>query len=61
MLAFAGTFAGNLTIEGSVANLIMLEATRELVSIGFFRRMTIGVPVTVVTLVLAAVAARIGP
>jgi len=61
VLALASTFAGNLTTVGSVANLIVLEAARDRISIGFFRFMIIGVPVTVVTLALAVVAAWIVP
>lgn len=61
VLALASTFAGNLTTVGSVANLIVLEAARERAPIGFFRFMIVGVPVTLVTLALAVVAAWIVP
>ncbi|MDM7917411.1 MAG: SLC13 family permease [Candidatus Eisenbacteria bacterium] len=49
MLAMATTFAGNLTILGSVANLIVLEAAGRDESIGFWDYLRIGAPVTVVT------------
>ena len=61
VLALASTFAGNLATVGSVANLIVLEAARDRVSIGFFRFMIVGVPVTLVTLAIALVAAWILP
>jgi Na+/H+ antiporter NhaD/arsenite permease-like protein len=53
VLAMASTLAGNLTILGSVANLIVVEAARAArVEIGFVEYCKVGVPVTVVTLVL---------
>jgi Na+/H+ antiporter NhaD/arsenite permease-like protein len=53
VLAMASTFAGNLTILGSVANLIVVEAARGgRVEIGFVEYCKVGVPVTLVTLFL---------
>jgi Na+/H+ antiporter NhaD/arsenite permease-like protein len=53
LLAMASTFAGNLTIVGSVANLIVVEAARAArVEVGFLEYLKVGVPVTVVTLVI---------
>jgi Na+/H+ antiporter NhaD/arsenite permease-like protein len=52
MLAMSSTLAGNLTITGSVANIIVVEKARTEHHIGFFEYMKIGVPVTVVTLAL---------
>ena len=53
VLALASTFAGNLTILGSVANLIVVEAARAGgVEIGFVEYCKVGVPVTVATLFL---------
>jgi Na+/H+ antiporter NhaD/arsenite permease-like protein len=53
VLAMASTFAGNLTILGSVANLIVVEAARAArVEIGFVEYCKVGVPVTLVTLFL---------
>jgi Na+/H+ antiporter NhaD/arsenite permease-like protein len=47
----ASTLAGNLTILGSVANLIVVEAAREeRIAIGFWEYARIGVPITLVTL-----------
>jgi Na+/H+ antiporter NhaD/arsenite permease-like protein len=36
VLALATTFAGNLTIVGSVANMIVVESAREHLEIGFW-------------------------
>lgn len=49
ILAMATTFAGNLTILGSVANLIVLEAGDREARVGFWTYFKIGVPVTVAT------------
>jgi Na+/H+ antiporter NhaD/arsenite permease-like protein len=50
-LAMASTLAGNLTITGSVANIIVVErAAAEGVEIGFRDYFRVGLPVTVVTL-----------
>lgn len=54
-LALSSTFAGNLTVLGSVANLIVVEqARKEGVTIGFWDYCRVGVPVTLVTLVAGA-------
>jgi len=52
MLAMSSTLAGNLTITGSVANIIVVEKARAEAHIGFLEYMKIGVPVTVLTLLL---------
>ena len=53
VLAMASTLAGNLTIVGSVANLIVVEAARAgRLEIGFREYCRVGVPLTAVTLVL---------
>jgi Na+/H+ antiporter NhaD/arsenite permease-like protein len=44
--ALFSTLAGNLTLLGSVANIIVLETTRAEHEIGFFRYLKVGVPVT---------------
>jgi Na+/H+ antiporter NhaD/arsenite permease-like protein len=49
-LAMASTLAGNLTITGSVANIIVVERARKEVLIGFFDYFRIGLPVTLLTL-----------
>ena len=48
-LAVTATFAGNLTLLGSVANVIVFEAARERCAIGFWRFLAIGAPITVLT------------
>jgi Na+/H+ antiporter NhaD/arsenite permease-like protein len=53
ILAMASTFAGNLTLIGSVANLIVAEsAEKHGVHISFFEYLKAGVPVTFTTLVV---------
>jgi len=53
ILAMATTLAGNLTLLGSVANLIVAEAAREArVEIGFLEYSRVGVPLTIVTLLV---------
>jgi Na+/H+ antiporter NhaD/arsenite permease-like protein len=53
ILAMASTLAGNLTLLGSVANLIVVEAAREgRVTIGFLEYCRVGVPLTLLTLLL---------
>ena len=50
-LAAFSTLAGNLTIIGSVANVIVFEAARrEGVEVGFFEYLRIGLPLTVLSL-----------
>jgi Na+/H+ antiporter NhaD/arsenite permease-like protein len=50
VLAMASTLAGNLTITGSVANLIVVERSRGEVYIGFWDYSRVGIPVTLLTL-----------
>ena len=51
-LAMASTLAGNLTITGSVANIIVVErAAADGVHVGFREYARVGVPVTIATLV----------
>ena len=53
LLAMASTLAGNLTILGSVANLIVVEHARGAgIQIGFLEYSKVGVPVTVATLLV---------
>ncbi len=50
-LAMSSTFAGNLTVLGSVANLIVVEgAKRNGVTVSFWEYLRAGVPVTLLTL-----------
>ena len=55
VLAMASTLAGNFTLLGSVANLIVVQgAERHGVTIGFWTYLSVGAPVTIVTLALGA-------
>jgi len=49
LLAMASTFAGNLTLIGSVANLIVAEAGRPMGGIGFWDYLKVGAPLAVAT------------
>jgi len=49
-LAMSSTLAGNLTILGSVANLIVVERSRRQVRIGFWEYFQVGGPLTVLTI-----------
>jgi len=52
-LAMSATLAGNFTILGSVANLIVVEKARQArAPIGFWRYFRLGAPVTVVTIAM---------
>jgi Na+/H+ antiporter NhaD/arsenite permease-like protein len=55
LLALASTFAGNLLIVGSIANIIVVDAAaRRGVRIDWRRHASVGVPVTLGTMGLAA-------
>lgn len=49
VMALATTFAGNLTILGSVANIIVLESARAHAEVGFWDYARYGIPVTILT------------
>jgi len=51
-LAMSSTLAGNLTVLGSVANLIVIQRARHQVRIGFWEYARVGAPLTVVTIAL---------
>jgi Na+/H+ antiporter NhaD/arsenite permease-like protein len=51
-LAMASTFAGNLTIIGSVANLIVIQRARSVAEIGFWEYARAGVPISVITILI---------
>jgi Na+/H+ antiporter NhaD/arsenite permease-like protein len=52
-LAMAATLAGNFTILGSVANLIVVERARHArIEIGFWTYFRLGAPVTVITIAI---------
>jgi Na+/H+ antiporter NhaD/arsenite permease-like protein len=50
-LAMSSTLAGNLTLLGSIANLIVAEGARRTAPISFAEYLKVGVPVTVASLV----------
>jgi Na+/H+ antiporter NhaD/arsenite permease-like protein len=50
LLAMATTLAGNLTLVGSIANLIVAEGARKTSPITFGEYLKVGVPVTLLTL-----------
>ena len=52
VMALATTFAGNLTILGSVANIIVVESARNHVEIRFLDYARYGIPVTLLTVVI---------
>jgi Na+/H+ antiporter NhaD/arsenite permease-like protein len=53
LIASASTYAGNLTVVGSIANLIVIEQARlRNVEITFGDYLRVGVPVTIVTLAI---------
>jgi len=61
-LAMSSTLAGNLTILGSVANLIVVEgARREGVAISFREYVRVGLPVTALTLLVGVLWLRFLP
>ncbi len=50
VMALATTFAGNLTLLGSVANLIVVESARSYTEVGFWDYARYGIPVTFLTI-----------
>jgi Na+/H+ antiporter NhaD/arsenite permease-like protein len=57
-LAMASTLAGNLTVVGSIANLIVVEGARKACPIRFGEFLKVGVPVTLLTLAAGVVLMR---
>lgn len=53
-LAMSSTLAGNLTVLGSIANLIVIERARRVVRISFLEYLKVGVPLTVLSLLFGA-------
>jgi Na+/H+ antiporter NhaD/arsenite permease-like protein len=49
-LAMTSTLAGNLTITGSIANIIVIETVRPAVRISFKDYLVVGVPTTILTI-----------
>jgi Na+/H+ antiporter NhaD/arsenite permease-like protein len=54
-LAMASTFAGNLTIVGSVANMIVMELSRDHVRVPFWTFFKIGAPLTLLSTAIGVV------
>ncbi len=54
MLAMASTFAGNLTLLGSVANIIVAEKARGVGGLGLREHLRVGLPLTLLTTLLGA-------
>jgi len=50
----ASTLAGNLTITGSVANIIVVESARPEIVIGFWEYFRVGLPIPMATLVVGS-------
>jgi Na+/H+ antiporter NhaD/arsenite permease-like protein len=55
LLAMASTLAGNLTVTGSIANMIVIEKAQSDVVITFRDYLRVGAPVTMVTLTVGVV------
>jgi Na+/H+ antiporter NhaD/arsenite permease-like protein len=49
LLAMASTFAGNLTLLGSVANIIVAEAAHDVGGLGFWEYLRVGLPIALLT------------
>jgi len=61
VIASASTFAGNLTVVGSLANLIVLEeARKERIEISFTKYLRVGLPLTIMTLAIDVLALSAG-
>jgi Na+/H+ antiporter NhaD/arsenite permease-like protein len=55
LLAMAATFAGNLTLLGSVANVIVAEKSRHIGGLGFREYLRAGAPVAIVTTAIGTI------
>jgi len=58
ILAMASTLAGNLTVLGSVANLIVVQRARREVQISFWEYFKVGAPLTAITIVIGVLLLR---
>lgn len=52
VLALSTTFAGNLTLLGSVANIIVVESAKPHIEVGFWDYARLGIPITIVTTIV---------
>jgi Na+/H+ antiporter NhaD/arsenite permease-like protein len=48
----ASTLAGNLSIFGSIANIIVIELASSKVNINFLEYIKIGIPLTIITVAI---------
>jgi Na+/H+ antiporter NhaD/arsenite permease-like protein len=55
VLAMASTLAGNLTVLGSVANLIVIQKAKRYVSITFWEYFKVGLPLTIATIAIGVI------
>ena len=54
LIASASTYAGNLTVVGSIANLIVIEQARlRRINVTFLDYLRVGVPITLITLAIS--------
>jgi Na+/H+ antiporter NhaD/arsenite permease-like protein len=61
IIASASTLAGNLTLLGSIANLIVVEeARKQRIKINFGQYLRVGLPVTIITLAMNVVMLSVG-
>jgi Na+/H+ antiporter NhaD/arsenite permease-like protein len=58
VLAMASTLAGNLTVLGSIANLIVVQKARRYASISFWEYFKVGLPLTIVTIAIGVLLLR---
>jgi Na+/H+ antiporter NhaD/arsenite permease-like protein len=58
-LAMSSTLAGNLTILGSIANIIVIESASPKVKIGFLEYLRVGIPLTLLTITVGFVILRL--
>lgn len=52
LLAMASTLAGNLTMLGSIANLIVVQGARYEIKIRFMDFLKVGIPLTIITILI---------
>jgi len=55
VIALTTTFAGNLIIVGSVANMIVVESVREHPEVGFWDYVHFGIPITILTTIAGVI------
>jgi Na+/H+ antiporter NhaD/arsenite permease-like protein len=54
LLAMASTFAGNMTLLGSVANIIVAEGSKDVGGMGFWKYLKVGLPLAVTSTLVGA-------